>query len=53
MDIWGFVFVAVIAAVFLLFLRDVIASGVKRGILDAHEIIESEKALNAGDRKRP
>lgn len=46
MDIWGFIFVTVLAAVFLLFLRDVIASGVKRGILDAHEIIESEKTLN-------
>lgn len=53
MDIWGFIYVTVLAAAFLLFLRDVIASGVKRGILDAHEIIESEKALNAGDRKRP
>jgi hypothetical protein len=43
MDVRGFVVLAVVAAVFLLFLRDVIASGVRRGILAAHEVLESEK----------
>lgn len=43
MGIWGFIVLAVIVAVFLLFLRDIIASGVTRGILAAHEILESEK----------
>ena len=43
MDIWGLVVLVVIAAVFLLFLRDIIASGVRRGILDAHEVLASEK----------
>lgn len=51
MDVWGFVFIAILAAVFLLFLRDVIASGVKRGILDAHEIIDYEVAAKVRDRK--
>ena len=36
------VFVA-LTAVFLLFLRDVIASGVRRGILAAHEVLDAEK----------
>ena len=40
---WGFVVLAMLAGVFLLFLRDVIASGVRRGILAAHEVLESEK----------
>lgn len=43
MDLLGTVVPVVIAAVLLL-LRDIIAAGVRRGILDAHGILESEKS---------
>jgi hypothetical protein len=52
MDMWGSVVLEIIAAVFLLFLRDVIASGVRRGILAAHEVLESEKLTDRTDQSR-